>query len=428
MPATHLALDRRVPDPEPEGALAFLGNVLLVGEKQPEITLLRDTLSGAGVERIVTAHGGGAAIDALRRSNFDAVICDMGLSGMDAIEMLRLFSHLPRIPPVLVIASLEDHFMHSLSRMAEHYRLPVIGYLSQPIQAPDVIAQLRAMAGPGGTQQRKRSGVSPRFSYHELRDAIELGEIRPYFQAKHDTRTGAVVGVEALARWQHPDLGLLLPAAFLPEITRQGIGDLLFEHILDLSAALVRQCDQQGIRCEVAVNVDPGQLSDVGLADQVARACVEQGVHPSSMTIELTELHALERWGAAIDNALRLRMMHFSVALDDFGTGHSNLHQLRELPFDSVKIDRHLVHGAAQHATAAAVLRHMVALARALRLTVVAEGVERHDDLALLESFGVHQVQGYLLSVPVASTGLADLYRAKQPAAQRCGVTPLTRQ
>jgi diguanylate cyclase (GGDEF)-like protein len=235
----------------------------------------------------------------------------------------------------------------------------------------------------------------------ELRQAVENGGLELYYQPKISLATSEVVGVEALVRWQHPNLGLVMPDDFIPLAEQSGLMARVTDSLLDQALAQSARWDADGLRLVVAVNVSVRDLLDHGFADRVSAALARHSMDPSALILEITErrlLADLER-GAKVLAQLVASGVH--ISLDDFGTGYSSLTLLKQLPVCELKIDRSFVSRIGDSEADATIVGSIVELAHALDLTVVAEGVETTDVLERLKALGCDQAQGWLVGLPM---------------------------
>src|SRR5579862_4053940 len=228
---------------------------------------------------------------------------------------------------------------------------------------------------------------------------IERDELVLHYQPVFDVRTRAVVGAEALVRWQHPEQGLILPGGFVPVAEQSDLVVALGAAVLDSACQQLAFWSHSGMPpLSIAVNVSARQLRQ-GMADLVASSLRSAGVDPSRLVLELTETAALDdldRIAAALGE---IRQMGVRWAIDDFGTGHSSLTYLSRLPVDTLKIDKSFVQGTA--AADDSIVGAIIAMGHGLGLTVIAEGVERPEQLASLTQRGCDLAQGFLLSPPL---------------------------
>jgi EAL domain-containing protein (putative c-di-GMP-specific phosphodiesterase class I) len=248
-----------------------------------------------------------------------------------------------------------------------------------------------------------------------LRDAVGAAEINVVFQPVVDIATRVVVGVEALARWRDDRFGDVPPPEFLAVAEEAGLvddlGGLVLNAAVATAARLRRECDEH---LTVAVNVSARQLAGTRLLDQLAAALRDHDLPPSALIVELTETDVLDDHlaGPSIN---ALRALGVGVSIDDFGTGYSSLQRVARLPVDEVKIDQSFVAGLGKDRGADAVVRAAITLADSLGMRLVAEGIEREDQLELLASMGCQYGQGWLFTAPLPEAELIEWLRS--PAA-----------
>ena len=239
----------------------------------------------------------------------------------------------------------------------------------------------------------------------ELRSTLEHGELRVVYQPKADLRTGRVVGVEALARWHHPERGFVPPDEFVPVAERSGLIQPLTRHVLRTALTQCRAWRLGGDSLSVSVNLSARSLLPDLPAD-VARVLGETGVAANALTLEITESSIMAdptHTGHVLEE---LSAMGVSVAIDDFGTGYSSLTYLKRLPVDEIKIDKSFVLGMSRDEDDAAIVRSTVDLGRNLGLRVVAEGIEEAETWSALRTLGCDMAQGYFLSPPLTAAEL----------------------
>jgi diguanylate cyclase (GGDEF)-like protein len=248
-------------------------------------------------------------------------------------------------------------------------------------------------AAPGRARLRLRA---------ELRSALEDNQIELRYQPKADPRTGRVTGVEALVRWQHPREGLRGPGVFLPEMEQAGLMPALTRRVLELALADCASWRGAGAELSVSVNVPPSVIDDTGFAAVVEDALSRHRLEPSALVVEVTEEALITVREQARRTLAELRALGVRVSLDDYGTGFCSLAYLRELPADEVKLDQMFLRDMHRDPSAAEIVRSTVALAHALDLKIVAEGVETKGAWLALAGWRCDEVQGYFVSPPLA--------------------------
>jgi len=245
----------------------------------------------------------------------------------------------------------------------------------------------------------------------ELRHAIDRDQLLLHYQPEIDFTTRRVRGVEALARWQHPEHGFIPPDQFIPSAEQTGLIKPLTRWVLDVA---LRQCEawrRAGIRLDMAVNLSARNLHDPQLPDQVAELLKTYGVAPTVLKLEITESAIMADAGRAMDILTRLRDIGVRLSIDDFGTGYSSLGYLDRLPVDEVKIDRSFTMDLLGNGNGAMIVPCTIDLGHRLGLRVVAEGVEDQEVWDRLAALGCDAAQGYHMSRPLPAEALAHWLR-----------------
>ena len=251
-----------------------------------------------------------------------------------------------------------------------------------------------------------------------LRRALERGEFVLHYQPRLDLGRDSISGVEALLRWQHPDLGLLLPNHFVPLAEETGLIVPIGRWVLEHACAQNMGWQRQGLPAvRVGVNLSPRQFVDPNLLNDVRNALGQSGMPPSSLELEITESMVMQDLARTVRLLNEIKDLGITLSIDDFGTGYSSMAMVRELPIDALKIDRSFVRDIDRDAEGKAIINAIIALGRALDLTVVAEGVETKEQEAFLRAQQCDEEQGYLISKPLPpedfSVFLANQTRAR---------------
>lgn len=245
----------------------------------------------------------------------------------------------------------------------------------------------------------------------DLRSALSDGALTVVYQPQVDIATGRVVGLEALARWNHPTRGPLAPDVFIPLAEEAGLIDELDDFVLRAVIAQGRRWQDQGLsQARLAVNVSAKELGDSSLFERVSAALSQSGLDPSWLELEVTE-SAAANGASAMEVLNRLAALGVQIAIDDFGVGYSMLSRLQNFPLGKLKIDRAFIDQITDRADSGAIVRGIIAMGHSLDLEVVAEGVENIEQFRFLEDHGCDQVQGYLISRPVGAAEAEILLR-----------------
>ena len=246
---------------------------------------------------------------------------------------------------------------------------------------------------------------------HDLRLAMQREEFELYYQPQVDLITGELMGVEALCRWRHPQLGVLLPGLFIPMAEDLGLIDELGLRILELGCRQMVAWDASGLSVpRLAVNLSVRELERSQLPAQVAEILERTGLDPRRLELEVTESKLMRHAEMAILALNALRALGVTLAIDDFGTGYSSLSYLKRLPLNRLKIDRSFIEGLTHDVNDDSIARAIIALAHTLGLEVLAEGIEAREQANFLFGEGCLEGQGYLYSRPMTAEELATTW------------------
>jgi EAL domain-containing protein (putative c-di-GMP-specific phosphodiesterase class I) len=276
--------------------------------------------------------------------------------------------------------------------------LRVIGAIEKPLTSKAVrqaLARLGEKPTSGGGQ------TASNITSEDLAVALAERQFTPYFQPKVSLVDGSIAGFESLARWKHPNRGLIFPNTFIPIAEQSGQIVALTSQIMMLSMKQCAAWGHAGMRTKVSVNVSAHVLVALNLPDLLARDAVQFEVDPHQVILEITESGLFHDAANTLDILARLHMKGFPLSIDDFGTGYSSMEQLRRVPFAEIKIDRAFVSEADKNAKVMAILESSAHLGRSLQMTVVAEGVETQADWNAVHAAGVDFAQGYFIAKPM---------------------------
>jgi EAL domain-containing protein (putative c-di-GMP-specific phosphodiesterase class I) len=236
-----------------------------------------------------------------------------------------------------------------------------------------------------------------------LRRAIENDELVLFYQPLVHAKTKRVVGLEALIRWQHPDLGLLSPAHFISAAELSGlivpIGSWVLRTACRQTKLWQKRIDPD---LTVSVNLSARQFQQGNLIEEVRSVLEDTGLAPPSLELEITESNAMQNAENTINTLRELKALGVCIAMDDFGTGYSSLNYLKRFPFDTLKLDRSFVRDVCADSSDAAIVSAAIAMAHSLKLHVTAEGVETEEQLEFLRQHECDRIQGYLFSPPLS--------------------------
>lgn len=245
-----------------------------------------------------------------------------------------------------------------------------------------------------------------------LRRALERDELCLHYQPKLDVATGRIAGVEALLRWNHPDLGLLSPLRFIPLAEEIGLIIPIGRWVMNAACAQNMAWQREGLPpLMVAINVSPRQFADENLLRYIDEALHDSSMDPTLLQVEITESMVMLNVEKAVKVLDAIQSRGVRLAIDDFGTGYSSMSVMKRFPIDTIKIDRSFVRDLPQNSEDVAIARAIIDMSKALGLTVVAEGVETHEQGEFLRQHACDQIQGFLVSKPVPADRIGDLMR-----------------
>jgi diguanylate cyclase (GGDEF)-like protein len=255
-----------------------------------------------------------------------------------------------------------------------------------------------------------------------LRHALDQGQLEVYYQPKVDCRSGCMTGVEALVRWQHPDLGLVLPGKFIPTAEETGLIVPIGRWVLQSACQQqVEWCRQGLMPLNVSVNVSARQFADEHLLADVDKILAATGIDPARLEIEVTESMLMRDMRRGIDVLQAFKKRGIRLSIDDFGTGYSSLSTLKRFPVDTLKVDRSFIRELAVSEGDRAIADAIIGMGNTLGLTIVAEGVETGAQVDFLRERGCDEMQGFFFSRAVPAGAIAE-FLAQQPLGALEGV------
>jgi EAL domain-containing protein (putative c-di-GMP-specific phosphodiesterase class I) len=380
--------------------------ILVLDDDPVILELVRSMLSCIGCTDVTTCDSGRRALERLDGPDADLelILLDLNMPDMDGVEFLRKLVERRYAGSVILASGEDEQIMQSAETLVRAHQIIALGYLRKPVQL-DALATMIDKWRPA--VRREARSATKTYTADELRRAIANRELVNVYQPKVAVATGRMVGVETLVRWRHPDDGLVYPDQFIGIAEEHGIIDELTRLVIADSLAQARLWRDAGLALHVAVNVSMDSLASLSFPDIISEQAAAAGVPATELVLEITESRLMQKLVTVLDVLTRLRLKRFRLSIDDFGTGHSSLAQLRDIPFDELKVDRGFVHGAANNEKKRAICRASLGLARQLGIAVVAEGVEDQDDWRFLHGEGCDFAQGYYIAKPMPGADVA---------------------
>jgi len=359
-------------------------------------------LSGAPVHEF---DGGVSAMDAITREHHadDLVVCDLHMPDKDGVELVRELSRIGYRGALVLVSGEDARILQTVERLARGHGLRLLDALQKPVPRQR-LEQVLALCGDPGPEAARPTSTP--YTDAELEQALSEQQLINHYQPKVSVGNGEVTGVETLVRWQHPRDGLVYPDRFIAQAENLGLMDRLTFQVLNRALEDVAHWHRQGLELQVAVNISMDNLDALDFPERVEQALKAHALPPTSLMLEVTESRLMRNRLKSMDILSRLRLKRIGLSIDDFGTGHSSLAQLRDLPFNELKIDRSFVHGVAHVTALRSIFEGSINMAHKLGLHTVAEGVEDTADWQLLQASGCHTAQGWFIARAMAAEQL----------------------
>lgn len=371
--------------------------ILILDDQLLQREYLRSLFLQAGLTSVDTAESVDQALEMVDCSEYSLVLCDLLMPGVDGVQFIQQLSLRPTPPLLAVISSSPLRLMAGAELVADSLGLRVIDQISKPATPKaitNLVSKLRATSSRGSESSVCKSTFTPK----ALKDALLSRQMQAWYQPKMRIYDGRVVAAEALVRWVRSDGSVLLPREFLPSLIQSGLEEELLISMLQQTIEAQKLWMRHGFRVEVSVNLPTHLLDDQALPDRLHSYVRENQGRPSAISFELTESSTTREDSDFYAGACRLRMKGFGLAQDDSGQGYSSLFKIASTPFSEIKIDRALTSRCATEDGARAAVESIIFLGRKLGLNVVAEGVETHEQLAVLKDLKCNSIQGFLIS------------------------------
>jgi EAL domain-containing protein (putative c-di-GMP-specific phosphodiesterase class I)/CheY-like chemotaxis protein len=416
--------DTNAADLDPGGARAAasdagrMPSVLLVDDDPYMLGVQARMLRSAGFDRLGTADSAGVALETLQRTAVDVIVCDLNMPGIDGIEFLQTVKRRRFKGNVILLSSEGARILHAVQKLLGP-ELVVLGTLEKPARQADLQALLAQWHRTPGARAR---AAAPAFAPEDIQEANRSRQWVLHYQPKVELEHGAVTGLEALVRWQHPTQGLLGPDRFITVAEDCGAIDGLTQWVLEEATEQLARWHAARLPVQMAVNLSMENLRAPQFVPDLLATVRKRGLSPADLTLEITESRVMDASPVPLENLVRLRMRRFGLSIDDFGTGHSSLAQLRDVPFTELKVDRGFVRGARHNRIIRPMLEGSVGIARRLQMRSVAEGVETEDDWNLVREIGCDVAQGWFIAAAMpaeAIPGWLAAWEARRPGLAR---------
>jgi EAL domain-containing protein (putative c-di-GMP-specific phosphodiesterase class I)/CheY-like chemotaxis protein len=383
---------------------------LVVEDDDFQRETLVDMLLSLGAKSVQQAGDGKQALEILQTQSspaVDIVLSDLEMPEMDGMEYFRHMGDDYSDTSLIIMSALEPALITSVEKMARAYGIRLLGAIEKPVTRTH-LQTLIARHELVGTKKESLPACPSNFTLEEILCGLRKDQFEPFFQPKVDVVTGRITGVEALARWIHPEQGVIGPSAFVEVLERNAKIDELTFIMLKKAASACRQLHEGGRMLNMAVNISLTSLTDTTLASRITQVIRDAGVDPRFIILEVTETAAMTDVAHALENLARLRMRGFELSIDDYGTGYSSMQQISRIAFSELKIDQTFVRGFSENEPLRIMVQSSIDLAHKLRIKCTAEGVETECDWLALKSMRCDLAQGFFIAKPMNLASLLD--------------------
>ena len=334
------------------------------------------------------------------------VILDLNMPKMDGIEVMRQMVAQDKMLPLVLVSGYDSGVLHSAEQLARAHSLDIIATLAKPFtfkHFKDIIQKYTKK-----TERRLAPRQKLMVTVTELENALLHEQLILHYQPQINIKTGEVVGVEALVRWQHPEHGLIYPDLFISLAEEYSLISDLTAQVIRMSMNQVLDWKSKQLALPVSVNISADNITSLSLPEQLSNMLNKHQLEPAMLTLEVTESTLMGQLVTSLDILTRLRMKGINLSIDDFGTGYSSLSQLYRMPFTELKVDQSFVMNMVNDDDAMGIVKTCIMLGHELKMKVVAEGVENEEVLTLLGEMGCDIAQGYHIARPMPAEALVD--------------------
>ncbi|WP_193183143.1 EAL domain-containing response regulator [Nisaea sediminum] len=370
-------------------------NVLIVDDEPDFAEFVADAVDELGhIPRIATNS---SAFASAYSTHIEVIFLDLFLPDLDGIEILRFLSDNRSTASVVLMSGSNDALLNAAREIAHERGITVLGVLRKPITLASIAETLSAYEPAPSVTKRSSS----RIDIDDIRQGLKNGEFSLFYQPQISLKDGSVTGAEALIRWNHPDMGVVAPEAFVPQVESSDLIGPMTDYVVSRACRDLSELEKDRLLFRISINLSANSIYDLSLPEKLARQFDDSGIDPGHVVLEITETAVMKDVAASIDVLTRLRMKGFHLSIDDFGIGYSSMEQLVRIPFSELKVDQKFVRSLLESREYRSVAEVSIALGHKLDMTVIAEGIEDAATMSELRVLGCDEAQGFEISRPL---------------------------
>ena len=365
-------------------------------------------LEAMGSPLVLGAEDGQDALEKLVACEkpVDIAVSDLDMPGMDGVEFIRHLSCQGLCEAVVIASGMDEALVRTVEELAGEHGLIVLGHIAKPLNKDKINTMLNTYMAR--KKQRYPDTYSSEITLDDVKAALYEKQFKVWYQPKVEFKNGNWSAVEALARWEHPVMGMVSPDRFIPLLEKENLVHELTWQQMHILIKDIQQWIKRGKKIVVSTNLSSTMLDDVTLPEKLTEIIQYHKVPPANIVLEITESVVIQNMAKSLETIARLKLKGFSLSIDDFGTGYSSLKQLSRIPFSELKIDQSFVKNAPSNNTGKAIIEANIALAKKLDLKTVAEGVETIEEWKLLQEAGCDMAQGYFVAKAMPENDLEN--------------------
>lgn len=375
---------------------------VLVCTQNNRFTSLIQSVCKVGAIEAILVKNGRELPELINSVSIIAILIDTSIQDPCAIDLLNLLYELNNEIPIIVIGNCEEKVLLSIKRIGTSKKL-IVHAIHLDLFGKKEFLEIIDLID-------KKSHI---INNETITTALQKKQFKMYYQPKISINNNSLVGVEALIRWDRPNIGIVSPDSFISIAEESGLIIPMTYWVIHEVFSQYALWSKQKITTSIAINLSAKILTDIMLPDELDKLSKEFKVNPAHICFEITESAAMHWPEIVLEVVTRIRLKGFSLSIDDFGTGYSSLVELQQLPFTELKIDKSFITDLNQNQANLHIVRAIINLAQNMELSLVAEGVETSDALTRLKELGCDNLQGYLISKPLSVDEFIIWYKSK---------------